>query len=124
LDECVCRINIPRMSGVSVNKDRRARMIINHVESRDERWGRAGPPQTNTSDKPSRIISDTPMWAGQLTREHQQGPDGQFWNLIQVFVYDQLKMTAIYRDEDVELRLFMPGPWESIFTIIQSPDQT
>ena len=33
-------------------------------------------------------------------------------------------MTAIFRGADLDLRLFKPGPWESIFTIIQSPDDT
>jgi hypothetical protein len=107
-----------------VNKNDRARMIIDHVESRDERWGRAGPPQTRTTDKPSRIISDDPVWVAHVTREHQQGPDGRLWDLIQVFIYGQLKMTAIFRGADLDLRLFKPGPWESIFTIIQSPDDT
>jgi hypothetical protein len=99
-------------------------MIINHVESLDERWGRAGPPQTDTTEKPSRIISDDPTWVAHLTREHQKGRDGQLWDLIQVFVYDQLKMTAIFRGEQLELRLFVPGPWEPFFTIVQSPDRT
>jgi hypothetical protein len=123
MSACVELTSQPK-PGVLVNKQRRAGMIINHVQMRDERWGRAGPPQTHTTDKPSRVISDDPMWLAHLTREHQHGPDGQLWDLIQLFVYGELKMTAIFHGEDVELRLFRPGPWERTFTIIQSSDQT
>jgi hypothetical protein len=107
-----------------MNKESRARMIIDHVRMRDERWGRDGLPQTHTSDKPSRAISDDPRWVAHVTKGHQPGPDGNLWDLIQVFVYDQLKMTAIFREEDVQLRVFKPGTWEAIFTIAQSPDST
>lgn len=107
-----------------MNKDSRARMIIDQVQNKDERWGRAGPPQTHTTDKPSRIITDDPRWVARLTREHQQGPDGRPWDLIQIFAYDELRMTAIFHGEQLELRLFRPGLWESIFTIFQSPDRT
>jgi hypothetical protein len=33
-------------------------------------------------------------------------------------------MTAIYRGEDLQLRLFKPGSWEPIFTIKQFADRT
>lgn len=107
-----------------MSHDRRARMIIDHVESRDERWGRSAPPRSEDSDKPSRIISDDPRWFAQVTRGDQTGPNGELWDLIQLFVFDELRMTAIYRGEDLELRLFKPGAWEPIFTIKQFADRT
>ena len=107
-----------------MSHDRRARMIIDHVESRDERWGRSAPPRSDDTQNPSRIISDDPRWSARVTREDQKGPDGQLWDLIQLFVFDELRMTAIYRDEQLQLRLFKPGAWEPIFTIKQFADRT
>lgn len=107
-----------------MNKERRARMIINHVENRDERWGRSGPPRSDTTDKPTRIISDDPRLSARVTREHQTGPDGQPWDLVEPWVYGQHRMTAIYRGDELEIRVFKPGPWEPIFTIISTHDET
>lgn len=108
-----------------MDKQRRALMIINHVENRDDdRWGRSGPPRKENSDKPCRIISDDPRWSARVTREDQPGPDGEPWNLIELSVYGQDRMTAIYRGDQVEIRMFRPGAWEPIFTIIDSGDTT
>lgn len=108
-----------------MNKDRRARMIINRVENRDDdRWGRTGPPRSDDSDRPTRMISDDPRWFARVTRNDQRGPDGELWDLIELWVYKQHRMTAIYSGDQLEIRLFKPGPWEPIFTIIDSGDTT
>lgn len=107
-----------------MDKVHRARMVINRVISLDGRWGRAGVPRSETSDKPSRIISDDCRWEARVTRADQKGPDGELWDLIELWVYGQPRMTALFRGDDVELRMFLPGFWEPIFTIIGSPDRT
>ena len=33
-------------------------------------------------------------------------------------------MTALFRGDDVELRMFLPGVWEPIFTVFGTSDQT
>src|SRR4051812_10577148 len=100
-----------------MNKLDRAYHIINHVLALDEKRGRPAPPRTETSDKPSRLIADECRWHATLTREDQEGPDGELWDLMQVYVYDQLRMTAAFRGEAIDLRLFKGGAWEVVFNI-------
>jgi hypothetical protein len=107
-----------------MDKVHRARMIIDHVLAHDHLWGRAGPPRSDKSDKPSRIISDGRRWEARMTRADQKDPDGELWDLIELSVYGQPRMTALFRGDDVELRMFLPGVWEPIFTIVGTPDTT
>jgi hypothetical protein len=107
-----------------MDKVHRARTIIDHVMSLDDRWGRAGPPRSANTNKPSRLISDDCRWEARVTRGDQKGPDGELWDLIELSVYGQPRMTALFRGEDVELRMFLSGVWEPIFTIVGSSDPT
>ena len=59
-----------------------------------------------------------------MTRADQKGPDGELWDLIELSVYGQPRMTALFRGDAVELRMFLPGVWEPIFTVFGSSDQT
>jgi hypothetical protein len=105
-----------------LDKTRRASIITNRVMALDEKWGKDAPPQTNTCDKPSRLIADECRWHAQVTREHQEGPDGELWDLIQVWAHGQLRMTAVFRGEELIPRLFKGGPWEALFNIFDGGD--
>jgi hypothetical protein len=108
--------------GTPMNKHRRARVIIDHVQNMDQAWGKAGPPRSERTDKPSRIISADCRWEARVTREDQKGADGELWDLIELFAHGQLRMTAAFRGEQIDLRLYRPGPWEPLFNIYNAPD--
>jgi hypothetical protein len=100
-----------------MNVEERAKQIINQVLSMDERWGKLGAPRKDGSDKPSRIITDDPRWYARLTRDHEKGPDGEKWDLIEIFAREQLRMTAVFRGDQVDVRLYESGSWEPMFCL-------
>jgi hypothetical protein len=106
-----------------MNKQSRAQIIITNVLSLDPRWGRVGPPR-NGRAKPSRIVTDSHVWHARISPADQKGPDGQIWDLFELFVYDEHRITAIFRDSDIDLRVYLPGEWERLFGIFGSPDRT
>ena len=71
----------------SNGQDPSSRMIIDHVNGLDGRWGRPGRLARTTTDKPSRIISDDCRWEARVTRADQKGPDGELWDLIELSVH-------------------------------------
>ena len=107
-----------------MEKIRRARHIIHHVQALDEKWGKPGDPRKEGSDKTSRIISDEVRWHARVTPEHEIGPDGEPWDLIEVTAHGQHRMTAAFREDEIDLRLFLPGPWEPVFNLPNPTDLT
>jgi hypothetical protein len=100
----------------------RMRHIIRHVEGADDRWGKPGAPQNVGSDiKASRIISDDCRWHARLRREDQKGPDGEWWDFIEVHAYEDLRMMTLFRGHQVQVRCYYPGPWETLFNLINMP---
>jgi hypothetical protein len=94
-----------------------ARQIINQVLAMDDRWGKPASPRKPDSDKPSRIISDDCRWHARLSRQDQKGPDGELWDLIELYAYDVLRVTVAFRGNDIDVRQYEPGTWEALFLL-------
>jgi hypothetical protein len=107
-----------------MDKTFRARLVIDHVLGLADRYEKSGSPRSDATDRPSRWISDDTRWKARISTEYQMGPDGERWDLFELFVYDELKMTAAMKGELIELRLFRPGKWEPIFTLVETSDTT
>lgn len=104
-----------------MNKDERATQIINRIIPMDERRGKPGAPRKAGSDKPSRKITDDPRWYAHLTREDQKGPDGEMWDFIEVYAYEELRMTAAFRGDQIRVPLYLSGSWEPLFGLFNLP---
>lgn len=94
----------------------RAKIIIAQVLAADDKWGKPGDPWDG-SDRPTRIISSDCRWHARVSREDQKGPDGELWDLIQLFAHDELRMTAVFRGDQVVARRYEPGHWEPLFSL-------
>lgn len=98
----------------------------------DRRPGpRAGPKVRE--DRPSsiaqstsrtRLISDDPRWEARVSYEYEKDAAGDAWDLLELFVYRQPRMTAAVRGEVVNLRFYIPDPWEPIFLCFDPRDNT
>ena len=105
-----------------MDKDARARLIIDQVLKMNDSHGRKAPPRSPQSAAMTRIISDDCRWEVRLSKDYQKDSSGQSWDLFELSVYGQARMTAAIRGEEIELRYYVPGKWEPIFTILDSFD--
>jgi hypothetical protein len=55
--------------------------------------------------------------------KHHKSPEGDLWDLFELFVYGQPRMTVAITGERLDLRLFIPGKWEPIFTLAETADR-
>lgn len=111
-----------------MDHESRTRIIINKVLPLDVRFGRSAAAGAVGAGKPGRWISDDARWMALVVPDHTreapingEGPGEGAWSLFQLFSYDQLRVTAVFRGEDVMVRLYTPGPWERVFFPIDLP---
>ena len=108
-----------------LDKATRAKLIIDHVLALDDKFGSAAPPRTIQSMARTRIISDEPArWQARWSIEYEKGADGELWDLFELFVYGQARMTSVRRGDEVIPRFYIPGKWEPIFLPFDSNDTT
>jgi hypothetical protein len=106
-----------------LDKQERAKLIVGRILALDERFGQVAPPRTVKSTSKTRMISDQPsLWNARWSKEYETGPDGNAWDLLELFIYGQARMTAIARGEEVVARYYIPGKWEPIFLIFDPND--
>jgi hypothetical protein len=105
-----------------LDKPTRAKMITDHVLSLDAKFGKAAPPRSLQSTSRTRLISDDARWEVRWSIEYEKGSDGQMWDLVELFVYRQPRMTAVVRGDVVIPRFYIPGKWEDIFLPFGSAD--
>lgn len=110
----------------------RVRMIVDQVRGRDAQFGRSMTTTVTASstERAARRISDDPRWTAtivpsQLPAAVTDGADASDrkpdWDLFQLWVYDDLKVTAHLRGDELGLRMYKPGPWEKIFLLFDLP---
>lgn len=107
-----------------MDKATRAKIIIDQVLSLDEKFGRTVPPRSLQSTSRTRQISDDPRWVVRWSIEYEKGPDGELWDLFELSIYNQPRMTAVRRGDEVVPRFYIPGKWEPIFLVIDPSDTT
>lgn len=118
-----CGLPLPYVSRiVSVDKSARAKIIVDQVLALDPKFGKAAPPRSAQSTSRTRSISDDPRWEARWSIEYEKGSDGEMWDLVELFVYRQARMTVAVRGEQVIPRFFIPGKWEQIFFPFDSAD--
>lgn len=91
--------------------------VLHRVANLDRKFGRDGPPRSAGSKTSTRIVAGDHRWEAHITREHEIGPDGKPWDLLELFAYGQRRITAVFRDDAANPRLYLPGPWEEIFCL-------
>ena len=94
-------------------------MIVDHVLALDDRFGRTVPPRSAQSTARTRMISDDPRWEARYSFEYEKDSGGDAWDLFELFVYGQRRMTAAVRGDQVVPRYYIPGRWEPIFIPIE-----
>lgn len=105
-----------------MNKDTRAHMIVDHVLNLNETFGRPGPPRSVHTKSPCRIISGDCRWEARLSPKYEKDSSGELWDLFELFVYGQARMTVAIRNDEIKLRYYIPGKWEPIFIVLDSFD--
>jgi hypothetical protein len=108
-----------------MEKIERARTILDQVLSIEPRFGRHGPPRASHTTIPTRLVSGDPRWEASISRGYAKDPSGgDSWDLFELRVYGQQRVTAVFRGQELELRQYLPGPWEPIFLIVAPGDTT
>jgi hypothetical protein len=105
-----------------MDKPTRAKIIVDHVLSLDERFGTTVPPRSVRATCRTRLISDDPRWEARWSIEYEKDPAGDAWDLFELFVYRQARMTAVVRGDVVVPRFYIPGKWEPIFLYTDGSD--
>ncbi len=101
----------------------RAQTIVDHVLALEDRFGRYGPPRAQHTSVPARLISDDPRWEARISRGYEKDRDGgENWDLFELSIYGQQRVTAAFRGQDLILRHYRPGVWERIFLIPDTGD--
>jgi hypothetical protein len=107
-----------------MNKQERAGSIVQRVLSLDAKFGKTIEPRSGNSTSRTRLISDDPRWEARVSFAYEKGPSGEPWDLVELFVYGQPKMTAAVHRNGINLRYYIPGPWEPIFLFFDPGDTT
>jgi hypothetical protein len=105
-----------------VDKPTRAKIIVDQVLALEPKFGKAAPPRSLQSTSRTRLISDDPRWEARLSYEYEKDAAGDAWDLLELFVYRQARMTVAVRGEQVVPRFFIPGKWEEIFIPFDNAD--
>lgn len=107
-----------------MDKAARAKVIVDRIIALDEKYGRTVPPRSRQSTSRTRQVSDDPRWEAKWSIEYEKDKTGEVWDLLELSVYGQARMTAIRRGEDVVPRYYIPGKWEPIFLHFDPNDNT
>jgi hypothetical protein len=107
-----------------MEKKRRARLILAHVLRLDERFGKNGPPRSINTTREARIISDDCRWHARVSPQYHDDKAGKHWDLLELTVYEEHRLTIVYHGDELEMRLFRAGPWEEIFLGFDPGDTT
>ena len=112
-----------------MDKSARAKIIVDQVLALDQKFGRPTPPRTVQSTCRTRSISDDPRWEARWSIEYEKDPEGEMWDLVELFVYRQPRMTVAVRGEQVVPRFYIPvdelrraGLYDRIRAIVHVPD--
>jgi hypothetical protein len=98
-----------------LDKPTRAKIIVDHIFTREDQFWRPAPPRTLDSTSLTRVISDDHRWEARWSFEDEQDSDGNAWDLVELFVHRQPALVAVVRGGDVIPRFFIPGQWERMF---------
>lgn len=105
-----------------MDKPARARMIIDTVLGSDRQFGRAGPPRSEMTTENCRMISGDCRWEARLSKKYYKDSSGRLWDMIELTAHGEHRMTVVFDEEDLMVRMYLPGPWEKIFTVIDPLD--
>jgi hypothetical protein len=105
-----------------MDKQVRAKMIADQILALEPKFGKAAPPRSLQSTSRTRLVSDDPRWEARISYEYEKDSAGDAWDLLELFVYRQARMTVAMRGEQVTPRFFIPGKWEQIFIPFDSGD--
>jgi hypothetical protein len=105
-----------------MDKQIRAQMIVDHILALDPKFGKPAPPRSLQSASRTRLISDDPRWEARVSFEYEKDSAGDPWDLLELFVYRQARMTVAVRGDQVVPRFFIPGKWEEIFIPFDNAD--
>lgn len=97
-----------------MEKKTRARLILAHVLRLNDRFGRDGPPRSSNTTRNARLISDDCRWQARVS-QHYFERAGKPWDILELTVYDEHRLTIAYHGDELEMRLFRAGSWETIF---------
>ena len=107
-----------------MDKTARAKLIVDQVLALDPKFGQTAPPRTVQSTARTRLISDDPRWEARWSIESEKDSAGDLWDLFELSVYGQPRMTAAVRKDVVTPRFYIPGKWEPIFLSFDPRDTT
>lgn len=107
-----------------MDKSTRAKIIFERVIAHDDQFGHDVPPRSPESRSQTRQISADPRWHAVWSKEYEKGSGGEMWDLFELFVYNDRRMTAIAYGDRVVPRFYMPGPWEPILLCFDPRDNT
>lgn len=68
------------------------------------------------------MISNDRRWEARVSFEYEKDAAGNSWHLFELSIYNQQRMTAVFREEEVVPRYYIPGKWEPIFIPIDVMD--
>ena len=106
---------------MQMDKPTRAKMIIDHVLSLDEKFGRSVPPRSLQSTFRVRLITDNPIWQAHWSIKMTDS-NGDVWDLFELSVHGQPALAATLRGESVVPWFYIPGTWERIFIDVDGSD--
>lgn len=100
---------------IIMDKATRAKLIADHVLALDAKFGRTVPPRSPQSTSRTRLISDDPRWEARYSFDYEKDSAGETWDLLELWVYRQHRLTVVIRGDRVVPRFYIPGKWEPIF---------
>jgi hypothetical protein len=104
----------------------RTRIIVGKVLAQEKGQGRSA--SIAGVGAPGRWIGNDARWLAAVMPGHLSGhlagigdPRDGDWALFQLFSFDQLRVTAHIRNEEIAVRLYLPGLWERSFFPVDLP---
>lgn len=112
-----------------MNIEHRTWFLIDKISALDAQFGRRATATNANLGNRARIITDQPsIWTAVLAPDYEpckptdpNQDQGGGWTLFQLWVYDHLRVTAHIRSEELAVRLYKPGAWESLFFLTDLP---
>lgn len=98
-----------------MDKVTRARIISDYVLGLDERFRKIAPPRSAKTDRPSTIISDNCRFSARYSEAYDDDGAGKLWDLLELHIYGQSRMTIVRHGEEIKIRQYLPGVWEEFF---------
>jgi len=106
----------------NIDKTTRARMIVEGVLALDSKFGQVDAPRSIHATKPGRLISDDPRWKARVSPSYEQDAAGESWDLFELFIYGQQRLTVVVKGSETVPRFYIPGKWEQIFLFFDPND--